>query len=76
MMLHHLFKNLILTDLMWVPNRLLFDTQQKAYSYCQKYYFDHKLDFLNINNLVKIFNDKSETESLDKKNKNLNVEDM
>lgn len=75
-MLHHPFKNPTLTDLMRDPSGLVFDTWQEAYRYCQERHSDHESDPLDMDNPVKMLDDESETESLDKKDKNLNAGDV
>lgn len=55
---------------------LVFNTWQKAYQYYQKYYFDYKLDPLDMDNLVKILDDKSKTKYLDQKYKYFNTENI
>lgn len=57
-------------------SRLVFHTWQKVYQYYQKRHFDHNSNSLDIDNLMIILNNKSEIESLDKKNKNLNAGDI
>lgn len=76
MMLHHPFKNPTLTDLMRDPSGLVFDTWQEAYRYCQERHSDHESDPLDMDNPMIILDDEPDTESLDKKDKNLNAGDV
>lgn len=75
-MLYYPFKNSTLTDLMWDPSGLVFGTWQEAYWYCQERYVDHKSNPLDMDNPMTIFDNKSKTESLNKKENHFNTGDM